>query len=411
VFYKSLVRKRAVLFATPQTVLHDLEKGRLPREAIIDLVVDEAHHATRGDPYALVYAHLRAHGVVPRVLAVTASPGETEARIVEVCTNLGIRPSDMIIKTRDDPDVEAFVFHLDVKRYAMDLTPEYEAVRGRLVALLREPCEWLQSSGLVRGHGGKKAGEDTGSGSLALPSWDKLRLLADKHIAKSAARGIKEGATGPELEPDLDPRLVNDEPAIARSGARPELVSNLVLALRARHCVELVETQGFPALLAYHEKLLAKVAEKPTESLLALMTHPQYKASLEIAGKLVRDGSPRATKLNRMMPLDHGVFYSILVHQPHGSIEDADSSYNFLDEPAHAFLKSIHIYDGHPPGSRPDLELAKRDHVLQFCSNRLVDKGTIHFRINVHLQHEHGYRFRGINGLQVTSQVLDICRW
>ncbi|MEX2757471.1 MAG: DEAD/DEAH box helicase [Candidatus Sigynarchaeota archaeon] len=39
VFYKSLVGKRVVLFATPQTVLHDLEKGRLPRERVVDLII------------------------------------------------------------------------------------------------------------------------------------------------------------------------------------------------------------------------------------------------------------------------------------------------------------------------------------------------------------------------------------
>ncbi|NMC04579.1 MAG: DEAD/DEAH box helicase family protein, partial [Candidatus Lokiarchaeota archaeon] len=91
-FYQSLAGKRVVLFMTPQTVQHDLEKGRLPREAIIDLVVDEAHHATRGDPYALVYTYLREHHIQPRVLAMTASPGETEQRIIDVCQNLGINP-------------------------------------------------------------------------------------------------------------------------------------------------------------------------------------------------------------------------------------------------------------------------------------------------------------------------------
>ncbi|NMC08657.1 MAG: DEAD/DEAH box helicase family protein, partial [Candidatus Lokiarchaeota archaeon] len=283
VYYQSLTGKRIVLFMTPQTVLHDLEKGRLPRAAIIDLVVDEAHHATRGDPYALVYAYLREHHIQPRVLAMTASPGETEQHIIDVCQNLGINPADMIIKTREDPDVEAYVFHLDVKRYELDLTPEYEDVRGRLVAVLREPCAWLQSAGLA----GKKVA--VGADSLSLPSWEELQVLADKHLAGASARGIGEG----EIEPDADTQSA-DQPALAVPGARRELVSNLVLALRARHCVELVETQGFPALLAYHEKLAAKVAEEPTESLLALVTHPQYKAAIDDAGKLVSEGSPRA---------------------------------------------------------------------------------------------------------------------
>ena len=267
-FYKGLAGRKAVLFMTPRTVLNDIEQGRLPRERVVDLVVDEAHHATRGDPYALVYAHLRERGVSPRVLAMTASPGETEARIVEVCRDLGIDPADAIIKTREDADVRAHVFRLDVTRHAVDLSPEYERVRGLLVAVLREPCAWLRAAGLA----GEKAA--VGEDSLSLPSWESLQALADKHLAGAPARAVGRG--------DVDVR------------ARGDVVSRLVLALRARHAVELVETQGFAALLAYHEKLAGRAAEAPAGSLLALLGHPQYKAAVGMAGRLAGEGSPKA---------------------------------------------------------------------------------------------------------------------
>ncbi len=290
-FYKSLAGRRVVLFMTPQTVLHDLEKGRIPRERVVDLVVDEAHHATRGDPFALVYSYLREHGVSPRVLAMTASPGETEARIVDVCQNLGINPADSIIKTREDPDVQPHVFRLDVKRYAVDLTPEYERTRGMLVAVLREPCAWLESAGIA-------VGEVTDD-SLKLPSMQSLQALFERHAPGVPARGALDGDEDPAIDPDPEPAPDIDLEAGEMQGpaapaSRWEVVSRLALAMKARHCVELVETQGFPALVAYHEKQVAKLQDEPSKATVALLQHPQYRAAMLEVGKLLSEGSPSA---------------------------------------------------------------------------------------------------------------------
>ncbi len=290
-FYKGLDGRRIVLFMTPQTVLHDLEKCRLPRDGIVDLVVDEAHHATQGDPYALVYLYLREHGVSPRVLAMTASPGETEARIVDVCQNLGINPADSIIKTREDPDVKPHVFKLDVRRYAVDLTPEYERVRGMLVAVLREPCAWLESAGIT-------VGEIKGD-SLKLPSMQSLQALFEKHAPGLPARGSLVTDEDPSFDRDIEPATDVDLEAAAVQrpvvpASRWEVVSRLALAMKARHCVELVETQGFPALIAYHEKQVAKLEDEPSKATVALLQHAQYRAALLQVGKLVSEGSPAA---------------------------------------------------------------------------------------------------------------------
>jgi Fanconi anemia group M protein len=292
-FYKGLGGRRVVLFMTPQTVLHDLEKGRIPREWVVDIVVDEAHHATRGDPYALVYAYLREHGVSPRVLAMTASPGETEQRIVDVCQNLGINPADSIIKTRDDLDVAPHVYKLDVKRYAVDLTPEYEQVRAALVAVLREPCTWLESAGIAVGI------EGISGDSLRLPSMQSLQALFEKHAPGMPARGALDDDEDPAVDPDPEPAPDVDPDEVAMQGpvvpaSRWEVVSRLALAMKARHCVELVETQGFPALVAYHEKQVAKLESEPSKATVALLQHPQYRSALLAVGKLVSDGSPAA---------------------------------------------------------------------------------------------------------------------
>jgi ERCC4-related helicase len=82
-FYATLaVSAPAVLLMTPQTLDNDLQQNRFPREKLAVLVLDEAHHATLDHPYVLIYNNLVHHDRKPRILAMTASPGETEEETI-----------------------------------------------------------------------------------------------------------------------------------------------------------------------------------------------------------------------------------------------------------------------------------------------------------------------------------------
>lgn len=306
-FYASVAIGMTVLFMTPQTVLNDLVQGRISRAAIVDVVVDEAHHATAGDPYHLVHKDLVDHGCSPRLLALTASPGETEARIVEVCTNLGIDPANAIIKTGDDPDVKPYTFRLDVKRYAVDLTPEYVEIRGLLVDVLKEPCAWLASSA------GLAEVTAIGSDGILMPSKTTFTAMLErylpskpKHRKSNAARidasdNDEDTDTGTDdiaADADAEARVAElDAGAEATAGqqaSRWEVVSKLAACVKARHAIELVETQGLAALLAYHEKLVAMQQAKPTRATLAILQHPRYVIAIKKATQLVKSSSPAA---------------------------------------------------------------------------------------------------------------------
>jgi len=286
-FYVSLMKQRCVLFMTPQTLLHDLDKERIARACIVDLVVDEAHHATAGDPYHLVCKDLREHGCNPRVLALTASPGETEARIVEICLNLGIDPANAIIKTNDDADVKPYIFKLDVVRYAVDLTSEYEAIRGLLIDVLREPCAWLDAAGIK----GTRVADAT-----TLPTMQALQDLIDRHAPGKVTDGLMNDDEAVTADIDPDPHDdIDVEAAVSRpSASRWEIVSRLAMAMKARHAIELVETQGLEALLAYHEKMVATLQEKPSKATLAMLQHPRYEVAVRRATNLVKNNAPAA---------------------------------------------------------------------------------------------------------------------
>ncbi len=84
-----LLHPPQVVVATPQVIGNDLASGTFPLDTFSLIVFDEAHRGVGIYPYVQI-ARANQEGPRARVLAMTASPGGSEARIREVWTNLGI---------------------------------------------------------------------------------------------------------------------------------------------------------------------------------------------------------------------------------------------------------------------------------------------------------------------------------
>src|SRR6056297_2318826 len=80
-----------VVIATPQVVENDLVGNRISLSDVTHITFDECHRAT-GD-YAYNYIAERYHqdAQQPLVTGMSASPGDDEESILEVCQNLGLR--------------------------------------------------------------------------------------------------------------------------------------------------------------------------------------------------------------------------------------------------------------------------------------------------------------------------------
>jgi ERCC4-related helicase len=229
-----LISPPQVIAATPQVVANDLADGGFPLDTLDLIVFDEAHRAVGDYPYVAI-AHANRDGPNARVLAMTASPGGSLARIREVWNHLGIERFEY--RTDRSPDVIPYIHGIGVETVPVPLPPEVRDLAIRLRAAAQRPIDVLRRLEVV------PAGE-VGRRSLI----EAGRRL---HAAVGGARAS--GAPAPELW-----RAVTAQAA----------------AMKTLHALELIETQGVEALREFFARQRPPEGKRMTPATRAFLTDP-----------------------------------------------------------------------------------------------------------------------------------------
>ena len=143
----TLWRTRRILTATPQTAVNDARDGLVPVDLSV-VVFDEAHRAVGDYAYVEFAAWLRRHCPDALVLGLTASPGHEVEHIDEVRRTLGI--SQVLIRTREDPDVAPYVEHVDVAWIEVESSEVITKAADHLTKFLHERLNQLRRYGFLR---------------------------------------------------------------------------------------------------------------------------------------------------------------------------------------------------------------------------------------------------------------------
>ncbi|HTS33627.1 MAG TPA: helicase-related protein [Thermoplasmata archaeon] len=208
-----LLHPPQVVVATPQVVGNDLRDGAFPLGTFSLIVFDEAHRAVGDYPYVAIGRANQA-GPRARVLAMTASPGGSEARIREVWTNLGIDRFEY--RTERSPDVSPYLHGIGVETVSVPLPAELQEIRILLRAVVQRQVDALRKLDLL------PEGVETGRRAL-------LELGQRLHRQIEVER--RQGGGG---------------------GARLwAAVTAQAAAMKALHALELGESQGVEALREY----------------------------------------------------------------------------------------------------------------------------------------------------------------
>src|SRR5881296_3914848 len=232
-----LWRENKIIVSTPQVIRNDLRSERISLDDVSLIVFDEAHRAV-GD-YAYVDVAAAYKEVRDRlVLGMTASPGSSAEKILEVCGNLGITAVE--IRTEYDPDVVPYLHGLEVQRIPVEAPDVSKEIRALLQVVFDEQVERLKKVGFL-------AGKPKVSLKDLLAAGDEARRKLDS--------GVRDG------------RLYGAMTAQA-------------IAMKANHAMELAETQGLGSLRSYFDKM---AADAQTKADVQFLKHAKVQEAIRLA--------------------------------------------------------------------------------------------------------------------------------
>jgi Fanconi anemia group M protein len=211
-------REAKLIFATPQTVEHDIISGKLALDRLSLVIVDEAHRAVGNYPYGFIAGQYMRAAKDPLILGLTASPGAEPSRIEEVRRNLFIEKVEM--RSERDADVRPYVQPIEIEWRRLELPAAFVDIKNLLEGQMKELLLILKKHAFLPG----------------IQGVGKRDLLRVQGQIKDSMR---------EFEPKPPEHFYTCLVAQAA-------------AFRLCHAIELLETQGLTSLEHYLSRLMRK---------------------------------------------------------------------------------------------------------------------------------------------------------
>jgi ERCC4-related helicase/ERCC4-type nuclease len=136
-----------VVMATPQVIENDLLGSRISLSPVTHCTFDECHRATGEYAYNYIAKRYHADAADPLVTGMSASPGDDEEAILQVCENLGIE--NVEVMTERDADVAEYTHDTDVEWERVELPETVEEIRERVRGVIRERMTELAELGVT----------------------------------------------------------------------------------------------------------------------------------------------------------------------------------------------------------------------------------------------------------------------
>ncbi len=200
-----------IVVSTPQVIQNDILSGDIDPKEVNLMVFDEAHRAVGNYAYVYIakeYMEKDDH----LILAMTASPGSDEEKIMEVINNLNIE--NVEIRTDDDPDVKPYVKGFKMRAVELPMPEEVKKLHEKLKELYNETIDSLRKFGMF----------------ITIRKVTRSDLLREQ---KSVQEEINKGKS----EYYQAAMLLN-------------------MAIKVDYAIEYLETQGFEACYTYLQKII-----------------------------------------------------------------------------------------------------------------------------------------------------------
>ncbi|MEA2075437.1 MAG: DEAD/DEAH box helicase [Euryarchaeota archaeon] len=204
-----------IVVSTPQIIENDLLSNRITLSDVALLIFDECHRAVGNYSYVYIAEKYAKQAKEPLVLGMTASPGSDKEKIQEICASLGVERVES--RTEYDHDVAPFIFKKGFEWRGIDVPAEIRKQKRVLDAVLAERIEELRKLGFIRQK--KKSSEISKKELLTLRQMIVAQLATQKHADLYKALSLQ------------------------------------AEAMKIKHAIDLIETQGIFAVRRYFERL------------------------------------------------------------------------------------------------------------------------------------------------------------
>lgn len=256
---KKIWQTADIIFSTPQCIANDLKKEMYSLAEVCLLIEDEAHRCVKNYDYTYVAKRYRVQAKNPRILGLTASPGNEKSKIKEICKILSIE--DVEIRSKESPDVKKYSQELEFEKEMVNFPQEFQKIRELLLVLFNRYIEELKNRKLFFG-----------------PASKTNLLSLQKRLSLELSKGSK-----------------NYNFMIG--------ASICAQAIKIQHALELLETQTLKGFNDYLKELFKQASKKQSKGVVNLVSKPEFNAAYILSNDTLLRGEehPKLSKLTELV--------------------------------------------------------------------------------------------------------------
>ncbi|MFT4311408.1 MAG: DEAD/DEAH box helicase [Candidatus Woesearchaeota archaeon] len=248
------------IISTPQGLENDIINKRIDLRDVSLIVFDEAHRATGDYAYVFIAKKYVEDSNYQKILALTASPGSSKEKILEVSHNLFIEHVEY--RSKDSGDVLPYVQEVDNTFIEVELSDDLKRLRMFLNNCYESKLKDMEGLGVVKG-------------VFNYSKTGLLKLMGELH--GKVSRGEK----------DFE---------VLKS------ISLLAEALKIQHALELVETQTVYSVYSYLKDLKREAEVGRAKAVKNLVRDINFRSAFVLARVLHEKGVTHP-KLERLVEI------------------------------------------------------------------------------------------------------------
>lgn len=256
-----LWKENQIIISTPQGLENDVIGRKVDLSEVCLVIFDEAHRGTGDYAYVFIAKKYVELSKYVRILALTASPGSDEAKVLEVCSNLFIEHIEY--RSKDDEDVSPYVQDLDIVNVEVSLPEGLVGVKKALEKCYYNKLDAAKALGLLTGD------------PKSYTKTNILQLMAGLH--GQIRKGDKDFET-------------------------LKTISLLAESMKVSHALELIETQGLSPAVSYLKQLKNEAVHSKVKAVKNLVMDTYFRIAFDLAldleGKVVH---PKILKLKELV--------------------------------------------------------------------------------------------------------------